>query len=89
MRPLQILHPLLVVALGSLAVCENIDSLASPPALPPASKPYTLNLSCAQCAFTYGDCVNSVQLPSFLVCFPLLNTLNPTNQPDHHILYAK
>ncbi|OJJ56191.1 hypothetical protein ASPSYDRAFT_406754 [Aspergillus sydowii CBS 593.65] len=85
MRPLQILHPLLVVALGSLAVCENIDSLASPPALPPASKPYTLNLSCAQCAFTYGDCVNSVQLPSFLTI--TFSTQNDTLLANDKIIF--
>ncbi|BCS17407.1 uncharacterized protein APUU_10235A [Aspergillus puulaauensis] len=80
MRPLQ---PLLVALLSSLAVSEDIDSIDSPAV--PVTKPYTLNLSCAQCAFTYGDCINSVQLPSFLSI--TFHTQNDTLLANDNIIF--
>ncbi|KAL4783335.1 hypothetical protein BJX76DRAFT_258797 [Aspergillus varians] len=58
----------LVAALAltsSTVSAENIDPYASPDP-PIVSQPYTLNLPCAQCAFSYSDCVENFNLPSFL-----------------------
>ena len=67
---MQILRSLTYTALflNSFTVAENINVFSSPP-LSIASEPYTLNLSCAECAFSYSECLENVK-PAFLVRFP-------------------
>ncbi|KAL4914519.1 hypothetical protein BDW62DRAFT_204535 [Aspergillus aurantiobrunneus] len=56
----------LALALTSLTVsAENIDLHASS-AASIAPQPYTLNLSCADCAFSYSDCRENTHPSSFL-----------------------
>ncbi|KAL5000010.1 hypothetical protein BDV10DRAFT_163771, partial [Aspergillus recurvatus] len=50
--------------LSSLTAAENINVFSSPP-LAIATEPYTLNLSCAECAFSYSECLENVH-PAFL-----------------------
>ncbi|KAL4908554.1 hypothetical protein BDW74DRAFT_147617 [Aspergillus multicolor] len=51
--------------LSSFTAAENINDLSSPP-LSIATEPYTLNLTCAECAFSYSDCLENAQPPAFL-----------------------
>jgi hypothetical protein len=68
---MQILRSLTYTSLfflNSFTVAENINVFSSPP-LSIASEPYSLNLSCAECAFSYSECLENVQ-PAFLVRLP-------------------
>ncbi|KAL2816413.1 hypothetical protein BDW59DRAFT_9990 [Aspergillus cavernicola] len=53
------------LALRSFTVSAEDPDLYSAPSLSPA-QPYHLNLSCAECAFSYGDCSENIHPNSFL-----------------------
>ncbi|RDW65694.1 uncharacterized protein DSM5745_09433 [Aspergillus mulundensis] len=55
----------IVLFLSSFTAAENINDLSSPP-LSIATEPYTITLTCAECAFSYSDCLENVQPPAFL-----------------------
>ncbi|KAL4735674.1 hypothetical protein BDV11DRAFT_195474 [Aspergillus similis] len=74
--------------LNSFTVAENINVFSSPP-LSIASEPYTLNLSCAECAFSYSECLENVQPALLTITFSTENdtllanndTIFPTSWP--------
>ncbi|EAA62532.1 predicted protein [Aspergillus nidulans FGSC A4] len=82
---MQILRSLTYTALflNSFTVAENINVFSSPP-LSIASEPYTLNLSCAECAFSYSECLENVN-PAFLTI--TFSTENDTLLANNDIIF--
>ncbi|KAL2869705.1 uncharacterized protein BJX67DRAFT_378760 [Aspergillus lucknowensis] len=62
----RIFSAVFALSLGSATVSAELFDLYSQPPLSALSKPYTLNLSCAECAFSYSDCSESVHPLSYL-----------------------
>ncbi|KAL4972359.1 hypothetical protein BDW66DRAFT_144357, partial [Aspergillus desertorum] len=70
--------------LGGLAAAEDINVFSSPP-LSIATEPYTLNLSCAACAFSYSDCLDNVHTPAFLTI--TFSTENDTLLANNDVIF--
>ncbi|KAL6238401.1 hypothetical protein BDW75DRAFT_228030 [Aspergillus navahoensis] len=70
--------------LSSLTAAENLNVFSSPP-LSIATEPYTLNLSCAECAFSYSDCLEIVRpLPFLTITF---STQNDTLLANNDVIF--
>ncbi|KAL5046627.1 hypothetical protein BDW71DRAFT_181534 [Aspergillus fruticulosus] len=69
--------------LSSLTFAENINVFSSPP-LSITTEPYTLNLSCAECAFSYSDCPENVP-PAFLAI--TFSTQNDTLLANNDVIF--
>ncbi|KAL4808104.1 hypothetical protein BDV18DRAFT_158219 [Aspergillus unguis] len=73
-----------MLSLGSFALAENVDAYSST-TYSIASQPYTLNLTTAECAFSYSDCLPNIDPTPFLTI--TFSTRNDTLLANDDIVF--